>query len=96
MKFNDLPRVIITVIDRSEFFTGVLGTRPALIIGQADKGPIGIPIEINNTNQLIFTFGKPISSALLTAYLYLTLTGNPVVFIRAFHPDFITGIEVSE
>jgi len=96
MKFNDLPRVIIQVIDRSEFFAGVLGTRPALIIGQADKGPVGVPVEITSLSQLIFTFGKPTTPATLAAYLYLSLTGNPVVFVRYFHPDFITAIEKSE
>lgn len=96
LKFNDLPRVIITVIDRSEFFAGVLGTRTALIIGQADKGPVGIPVELNNLNQLIFTFGRPTTPATLAAYLYMSLTGQPVLFLRTFHPDFISGIEVSE
>ncbi len=94
MKFRDLPRVEIQIIDKSEYFAGIPGTRSALIIGSADKGPVGVPIEISSIEQLVFTFGKPSSPAMLVAYLYLQLAGQPVVFVRSFHTDFLSELTI--
>lgn len=92
IKLNDLPSVRIEIIDVSESYAGVTGTRPALVIGYADKGPVGVPVEISNTSELVAGFGKN-GFAVMAAYLYLSRTGHPVIFVRSFHTDFITGVE---
>lgn len=88
MPYNDLPRVEINEVDRSQYVT-TTGTGPILlVIGPSDKGPVGVPTTLTSISDLITQFGLPTTEAALSAYFYLDKAGQNVVFVRSFPPDF--------
>jgi len=87
MAYEDLARVEIKEVDKSLYLRSALPGLTLLVVGPADKGPLSAEL-ITSTDNFLAVFGLPKTDAAFTAYEYLALANQTVLFKRTFHPDF--------